>query len=141
MTRQRRRLITPIVVLTGLFGLGAASAQAANRASDATVQAVSTPEPTLAPGTSVIASYDGDDQWNGPRVLLPQKKYQAVVSYKCDNDGFLYVSWNGEPDVYEEAHASGAEGTVTLDGVKGHTRGYFAVNTWLGCSWSMKVYG
>jgi hypothetical protein len=141
MTRQRRRLITPIVVLTGLFGLGAASAQAASRASEATVQAASTPEPTLAPGTSLIASYQGDDQWNGPRVLVPQKKYQAIVDYTCKDDGFLYLSWNGEPDVFEEAHVSGAKGRVTLSGVQGHTRGYFAVNTWLGCSWTMKVYG
>lgn len=140
---MRRRLVTPIAVLTGLFGLGAASAQAAGRVSAgdqadtaAVVAAGSVPR---AAGMKLVAKYSGDQEWNSGRISLPNADYQAVVAYKCDDKGFLYLAWNGEPNSYEESHASAAKGTVVLDGHEGG-RGYFTVDTWLGCNWSMELY-
>ncbi|MFI5933189.1 hypothetical protein [Actinoplanes sp. NPDC051494] len=140
MRRQRRRFVTPVAVLIALFGVGAASAQAAARVSANDDKELVVASSEVPAGMELIASYEGEEQWQGPRVELPNQAYQAVVSYKCDKNGFLYVSWDGEPYSYETAHSSDAKGTVTLDGHEGGTRGYFSVDTWLGCSWSMKVY-
>ncbi|WP_041832033.1 hypothetical protein [Actinoplanes sp. N902-109] len=139
---MRRRFITPIAVLTGLFGLGAASANAAGRvaADDQQKTAAVVPAATPSAGLKLIAGYSGSTHWYGPRLTLPARKYEAIATYTCDNGGFLYVSWNGEPYSYESAKSSDGSGTVVLQGVDGGTRGYFAVDSWLGCAWTMKVY-
>jgi hypothetical protein len=140
---MRRRFITPIAVLTGLFGLGAASANAAGRVAagdNEAASAVAQSATAQDPGMKLVASYSGGSHWYGPRVTLPKKKYEAIATYRCDREGFLYLSWNGEPYTYESANMSKASGTVTLEGVDGGTRGYFAVESWLGCTWTMKVY-
>ncbi|GAA2464756.1 hypothetical protein [Winogradskya humida] len=143
MRRQRRRYITPIAVLAGLFGLGAASANAAGRVTAADGESAAVAQAAAAPSDpsmKLIASYSGDTEFNGPRITVPNSDYEAIVSYKCDDDGFLYVSWNGTPYSYEEAHSSAGKGTVVLAGREGGSKGYFAIDTWLGCSWSLKVY-
>lgn len=143
MRSQRRRLITPIAVLTGLFGIGAASAHAAGRVSEAdAAPAASAAEQAAVPrkaGMELIDTYTGGTEWRSSRLSLPSAEYQAVVSYACDDAGFLYLAWNGENNGYEESHTSAARGTVVLDGKEGG-RGYFTVDTWLNCDWTMNVY-
>ncbi|WP_306214277.1 hypothetical protein [Actinoplanes sp. RD1] len=141
---MRRRLVTPIAVLTGLFGLGAASAHAAGRVTAAdqadSAASVASTQVTRASGMELIATYRGDEKWRSSRIALPETAYQAVVDYQCDDSGFLYVSWTGEPNSYEESHASASKGTVVLNGTEGGRRGYFAIDTWLDCSWTMNLY-
>ncbi|WP_305789364.1 hypothetical protein [Symbioplanes lichenis] len=141
---RRRRLVTPIAVLTGLFGLGAASAHAAGRVTAAdkadAAASVASAQVPRASGMELIATYRGDEKWRSSRMSIPKAAYQAVVEYKCDDSGFLYVSWTGEPNSYEESHASAGKGTVVLNGTEGARRGYFAIDTWLNCSWTMNLY-
>lgn len=134
---MRRRFLTPIVVLAALFGLGAAASAAGRMVGG---DPGTTADPAHDPALHLVYSYDGDEQWHGPRVTLPSKKYQAIATYACEDSGFLYLSWHGEPYSYETAHSSQSSGTVTLNGEAGKHSGYFSIETWMGCSWSLKVY-
>ena len=91
--------------------------------------------------SKLIRSWQGTSTtWQSPTLRVPTKDYKAIVNYSCEEDGFFFVAWNGDPSGYESANASTASGTVTLNGHAGARTGYFDISTWLDCSWTLRVF-
>lgn len=91
--------------------------------------------------SKLIQSWQGTSStWQSATLRVPTKDYKAIANYTCEDDGFFFVAWNGNPSGYESANASTASGTVTLNGHVGARTGYFDISTWLSCSWKLRVF-
>ncbi|MGA5305428.1 hypothetical protein ACPCHT_36390 [Nucisporomicrobium flavum] len=91
--------------------------------------------------SKLISDWQGTSStWQSPTLRVPTKDYKVIANYTCEEDGFLFVAWNGNPSGYESANASTSAGTVTLNGHAGARTGYFDVSTWINCSWRVRVF-
>jgi hypothetical protein len=89
-----------------------------------------------------IASYDSSTGSNGqtPTIRIPTEDYKAIATYSCEDEGYLFILWNGTPDVGEAASADQPSGTVALNGHLGARSGYFQVLAGEGCSWRLRIF-
>ncbi|GAB1688283.1 hypothetical protein [Krasilnikovia sp. M28-CT-15] len=109
----------------------------ATRAAAARLDAVAVLHPVPRP----IVTYTGtDSSWQGPRTFLPTVDYRAVVTYRCPAGGYMYLRWNGDSFGFESVSSAKAAGTLTLNGHQGARGGYFDIDTYSDCTWSIIVY-
>ncbi|WP_412738084.1 hypothetical protein [Krasilnikovia sp. MM14-A1259] len=88
-----------------------------------------------------LVIYTSTDQtWQGPRINIPTADFRAVVSYQCPAGGYMYLHWNGDSFGYESVGSNRPTGTLTLNGHQGARSGYFDIDTWVDCTWSLTVY-
>lgn len=88
----------------------------------------------------VVAYTAASADWQGPKLRIPTAEFTAVATYTCQDAGFLFLTWYGDQGGYDSADLLATSGTVTLNGHHGAQVGYFEVSSWLGCSWTVKVY-
>ncbi|WP_412744052.1 hypothetical protein [Krasilnikovia sp. MM14-A1004] len=88
-----------------------------------------------------LVTYTGTStSWQGPRIRIPTADFQAVATYRCPVGGYMYLHWNGDSFGFESVSSSTPSGTLTLNGHQGARSGYFDIDTYSDCSWTITVY-